>query len=191
MIEGEHYSDTNFSVDFFPSIFDEEDAIDWAKHFEYHLHRIDPSTTSSHRRTCLLFGEVPKYVVKYFGQTFERKVLPWDTIPGLLDIKSYIEDICQETFTVCAVQCYRDGKVGINPHRDKEMKPGTKIAGLSFGQERELILTNIYNKKWIDIPLRNGSLYVLLPPTNDKWLHSIPKDKSTNSRISLTFRNYY
>lgn len=43
----------------------------------------------------------------------------------------------------------------------------------------------------INISLSPSSLYVMNPPTNQNWLHSIIKDnKIGNSRISLTFRNY-
>lgn len=185
------YRDRNLDVDFYPSIFESEESSNWADHFATHLSNINPKAVTYNRRFCILCGNIPIYTVKYFGKTNHRNVLPWDTIPGLPDIKTYIEDICQETFTVCAVQYYKDGGVGISPHRDKEMITGTKIAGLSFGQEREFVLSSIHDSRQLSLNLGNGSLYIMKPPTNDKWLHSITKDETCSSyRISLTFRNY-
>jgi len=184
------YRERNFSFDFFPCIFGNEVAMNWGEHFANYLTNMNPKAVTYNKRFCVLCGSIPIYTVRYFGKTNHRQVLPWETIPGLPEIKSYIEDICKETFTVCAIQYYKDGGVGISPHRDKEMIAGTKIAGLSFGQERELVLSSIYDNRELKVSLSNGSLYVMNPPTNDKWLHSITKDDSLSYRISLTFRNY-
>lgn len=184
------YSDINLSVDFYPHVFPDESGKDWAKYIEQYLIELNPKTIHYNKRCCTFFGTIPVYTVKYFGKTAHRKVYPWDTIPGLMEIKEYIESICKETFTVCAIQYYKNGAVGINPHRDKEMVTGTKIAGLTFGQNRTLILTSCNGSKQYKINLGNGSLYIMNPPTNDKWTHCIPKDDTTQPRISLTFRNY-
>lgn len=60
------------------------------------------------------------------------------------------------------------------------------ICGISIGQTRTLSMykyNNILNQ-----PLKNGSLYLLLPPTNNFYSHAIEKDDSIGLRYSLTFR---
>ena len=126
------------------------------------------------------------YDIKFRNGTVNRKAIEWT--PELLTLKKLIEEQVKETFTICVVQYYPCGKVGINPHKDKEMKKGTIICGLSLGQERKLKMEKSSEKYEFDLP--SGSLYVMKPPTNDNWTHSIEKDDSVNSRVSLTFRNY-
>ena len=84
---------------------------------------------------------------------------------------------------------YPSGNVGIGRHRDREMG-GRTIACLSFGADRTLTLTpfKYLHEKERRYALPSGSLYVLLPPTNVHWMHSIEKDNTTIARISLTFR---
>lgn len=132
------------------------------------------------------------YTVTIWGKTMNRKVLHWDKLPYLLTLKDKLTKLTGQKYTVCYIQRYPSGKVGINPHRDKEMVTGTSICGISIGEKRTLSMQRIHkgiNKK-TDILLTNGSLYILKPPTNQYWTHCIEKDNSKNPRISLTFRNY-
>ena len=99
-----------------------------------------------------------------------------------------VEEITNEKYNICVIQRYPSGKVGIKKHRDKEMKLGTTISGLSLGATRKLKLE--YYDKNIEKDLLSGSLYVLNPPTNSYYTHCIEKDSTTEPRISLTFRNY-
>ena len=143
------------------------------------------------KRVCKLFGnEDIVYTVTYFGKTSTKTVYPW--FESLLKIRDKISAETGEKYTVCAIQMYPNGNVGINPHRDKEMIKGTMICGLSIGSTRTLSMTKGFAKtKEIDIKLNSGSLYILKPPTNDIWAHCIKKDlKSSGVRYSLTFRNY-
>jgi hypothetical protein len=141
------------------------------------------------RRSTFTFGDPGLvYTIKFpSGKTSYRPVSPWS--PELLDIKKKLEILSDaETYTICVVMFYPNGSVGINPHRDKEMIKGTQICGISLGQTRTLRM--IKENKKVNVHLSSGSLYIFRPPTNDKWAHSIVKDKSINPRISLTFRNY-
>lgn len=187
------YVRDNLNVDFYPSLLNKELSDLW---FTYLLQYI-PVTG---RRKATLFGDDNLiYTVTYNGETSHRPVLSWLSIPGLLELKNLIEALTKERITVCILQCYPDNNVGINPHRDKEMGPGTKICGLSLGATRTLSLTRSGHEP-LNISLPSGSLYIMNPPTNDKWLHSIPKVSETlkrkqinpqdNIRFSLTFRNY-
>jgi hypothetical protein len=145
------------------------------------------------RRFNRTFGdEGLVYRIKFGGYSgrpirrVERKAEPWDTIPMLGKLRDMIQTVTKSVFTYCVVQYYPCGKVGIKPHRDKEMTPGSVIAGLSLGVRRTLRMS--YNEIDIDISLGTGSLYIFYPPTNDFWTHSILTDDKETSRISLTFR---
>jgi alkylated DNA repair dioxygenase AlkB len=69
------------------------------------------------------------------------------------------------------------------------MKPGTIIASVSLGTTRVMTFEN---KSGLHaIPLVSGSLCLIMPPTNDKWSHSIALDKRCQGgRISIIFRYY-
>lgn len=141
------------------------------------------------RRQTYLFGEKDiEYTVTIGGKATEYKTTSWDQLPILIPIKKLIEQVTGDKYTVCVIQYYPNGATGIKPHRDKEMKPGTTIAGLSLGQTRTLSLFR-YGQT-IPIQLHPGSLYIFHPPTNDYWSHSIVTDSTKCPRISLTFRNY-
>ncbi len=129
------------------------------------------------------------YSVNIFGKTISKTVIDWKRLKCLIPIRDKISALTGCKCNVCYIQRYPCGKVGIKPHRDKEMTHGTSICGLSLGQTRVLSMLKYPNKK-TDINLPPGSLYVLNPPTNDYWAHSIEKDESKGVRISLTFRDY-
>ncbi len=160
------------------------------------------------KRTAWLFGDDFNYQVETKNYTMDTRPEPW--LSCLIPIKEKLEKFIyiqygdHVKFNVCVIQQYPNGKFGINPHRDKEMMPGTMICGISLGQQRNIVMSkyktevlgqqrNIVMSKYktevLTQPLKNGSLYVLLPPTNDFYAHSIPKDDSLGVRFSLTFRN--
>lgn len=144
------------------------------------------------KRVCKLFGnEDVVYNVTYFGKTSTKPVFPW--FESLIRIRDRITAETGQIYTVCAIQMYPNGNVGINPHRDKEMVKGTMICGLSIGAKRTLSMTKGFTttEKEHQLKLNSGSLYILKPPTNDVWAHCIKKDtKNNGARYSLTFRNY-
>lgn len=147
----------------------------------------------TYKRKALLFGNADlQYSVTYRGKTSIRKVTDWNNLSDITEIKDKIKIITGMDPTVCILQWYPNGKIGIDAHRDKEMKPGTKIAGVSFesNNDNPRILSFSNGKGSIKFPLTSGSLYVMNPPTNDMWTHSIQCSESANSRISLTFRDY-
>jgi alkylated DNA repair dioxygenase AlkB len=144
----------------------------------------------------------------------------WNKFPLLLVFKNLVSKITCQEYNFCVLQRYPNGGVGINPHRDNEMcfsmdkhkssKEESKvetpknhtynhaysIAGLSFGCPRVLGMVPPKNYKCGTerILLKPGSLYVMNPPTNDVWQHSIEKmdvedENYDKVRFSLTFRN--
>lgn len=174
----------DLDVDYYPNFLNEELANAWYQLLE----SIFPMDNS---RTSMIFGnEGLIYRVSYRGNTTETEVLPWSDLPGLFELKNLIERVIDQKITVCVIQKYPNGKVGINPHRDKEMVAGTRIAGVSVGAPRSIEFTKL-NQEPVCIKLGSGSLYVMNDPTNQRWLHCIRKDsKIKNPRYSFTFRDY-
>lgn len=127
------YRDYDFNLDYYDSILSEEECNKWAKYLEYYLLNINPKIITGNRRIGTIFGTGETYAVKYFGKVSHRKVWPWETIPSLLELKTYVESICEEKFTICLVQYYKNGSIFITPHRDNVLLKNVKISGLSFG----------------------------------------------------------
>lgn len=141
----------------------------------------------SKKRNKCMYGSIPHYRVSYRGQEMLENVIDWNEMPYLRDLSQLLTSFTGQIYHVCVIQLYNNGEVGILPHRDKEMKMGTIITSLSLGTNR--IMRFELNGKVIDIPLNNGTLCLIDPPTNDYWSHSILKDNSNTSRMSLIFRN--
>lgn len=177
--------DGGLKVDFFMQYLTKAEADNVFRHLESSL-----EWYSSTRRQKYTFGDSGlKYVIYFSNGVKSYETVPWANLPVLLELKERLEKVVGHTFTTCVVQRYPKGRVGIKRHRDKEMKPGTTIVGLSVGATRYLELSmgdRVYN---IDLP--HGSVYILRPPTNDWWAHAIPPDDTVSGvRYSLTFRNY-
>lgn len=180
--------DTNFKVDYVDSFLSEGHS----RELYNELILLFPKLS---RRVSKTFGdEGLSYTVKFRDASVVRKAQPW--LPSLLKVKEKLERHMMDTyqsninFNVCVVQVYPSGKYGIAPHRDKEMTAGTHICGISIGQSRVLDMAKWKTEPLQSITLSNGSLYVIIPNTNNHYSHSIRKDDSAGTRISLTFRNY-
>lgn len=107
----------------------------------------------------------------------------------LSDLASKLSLKTNDTYNTCVLQYYANQKVGIQPHRDKEVVGHNVITSLSVGATR--IMRFEKNGIIHDIALTNGSLCVIYPPTNEKWLHSIVcENTQKDPRISLVFRNH-
>lgn len=141
------------------------------------------------KRIKAIYGDIREYSFTMYGKPVKTRVQPWSELPCLYDISKTLERITGQVYNVCVIQYYKNGEVGIKPHRDKEMKSGTIIASVSLGETRTMRFEKGRDVKDFELP--DGTLFLIHPPTNDKWLHSIPTDKTTRPRISLVFRNFY
>lgn len=188
-------------VDFYPSFLSPEETEALFRHLERNVTWTNTITES--RRVNQNYGEpgvayqiTVGYKRKNGPVTIRREVQPWGPETGapgavLWAIKERLVALTGSQYNYVVVQRYPNGRVGINPHRDKEMAPGTDICGISLGSTRTLTLSppNWVRESPLQLSLIPGSLYVLKPPTNDHWAHSIEKDASIDQpRISLTFR---
>ena len=142
---------------------------------------------SNKRRNNQTYGDAGlKYEIHWYGKTTVRIAQPW--LECLLPYKKKLENLTKQEYNVCVIQFYPNGKIGIKPHRDREMTAGTQIACLSLLTKRTLQMAR--KEKIIDIPILPDSLYILYPPTNDFYSHSILVDNTEEPRMSITFRNY-
>lgn len=189
------YYRRDLELSFYPHLLSPELAAGWFDYLEGFL-------AQEPRRTTVLLGDPGIiYTIRYRDEERHRMVIPWDQIPALFELKTLIEEVTHQRYTVCVIQRYPNGSIGIGPHRDKEMVSGTRIVGLSLGATRTLEFTRPdlnpgvvsipTELESLQLPLPPGSLYVMHPPTNQKWRHSILRaSKMIGPRISLTFRTY-
>lgn len=142
-------------------------------------------------RSRKLFGdEGLVYNVTYQNKTSYTKTTPWHVFPDLLIVKEQLEKTTNIVYNFCAIMMYANENVVIKAHRDKEIPINAQISGISLGSTRRMKLTKIKGSETKELILLHGSLYQLLPPTNDFWLHEIlPETHYTDVRFSLTFRN--
>ncbi|KAJ9200375.1 hypothetical protein DTO021D3_8167 [Paecilomyces variotii] len=141
--------------------------------------------------------------------------------PAVDHIRAVVEPILGHPLNHVLIQLYRDGQDRISEHSDKtlDIVRGSFICNVSLGAQRVLILrtkasgisstasqtsgddADIASRKSQRVPLPHGSLFILGPETNQRWLHGIRPDKRPESektaeerafggeRISLTFRH--
>lgn len=192
----QEYSDENLKIRVYPNFLKYEDCKNLYHYItmnaRFHHSHFTQKGVLSKRRNKVIYGSIPYYSITYKGQTHRTDVYNWDEMPIIKNMAKILKEFTGQEYHVCVIQFYNNGEVGIEKHRDKEMKPGTIITSLSIGDTRTMRFEQITNSsfsKVIDIPLANGKLCLIDPPTNDFWLHSIPKDTTIGPRISLIFRN--
>lgn len=151
---------------------------------------ITKSGKPSKKRNKCIYGSISYYSAVFRGKTLNTKVYNWSRFPILEELANTFSKLTNDNYNTCVLQYYANNHVGINPHRDKEVTNKDVITSLSIGSTRIMRFERgdqIYN-----IELPNGSLCVIYPPTNNKWLHSIVTENITkDERISLVFRNHH
>ncbi len=138
------------------------------------------------RLTCFYASNAKPY--SYSGITMK----PYEFTSQILEIKKKIDRVLKTEFTSCLINLYRDGKDSNGWHADNEKELGANplIASVSFGAERLFKMKHkTKNMLKQDILLTPGSLLIMSGPTQNHWLHQIPKTrKKVGERINLTFR---
>ncbi|GBL95041.1 DNA oxidative demethylase ALKBH2 [Araneus ventricosus] len=127
---------------------------------------------------------VPRQVSAYGDEnltyTFSGNTLPTEPlIPILIKILKEANKFLKEvSFNYMLINRYKDGHDKIGSHKDneKDMDPDSSIVTFSFGAERTMIFKRP-NFNTVKILLKNGSVLVMNPPTNEFWYHEIPREK--------------
>ncbi len=187
-----NYSRPQLDIDYYPAFLSPTEVNEIWTQLDSHLNF---TTNVKHKRTTYIYGQPNlTYTIEFKGQSFKRQAIDWQTLPILQTLRNRIAKLTGQEANFCVIQYYPTGRVTMQPHRDKEITPGTSICGLSLGSIRTLHLDP---PRWwgktqeidrLSLNLGQGSLYVLNPPTNDCWAHSIDKSDSQFPRLSLTFR---
>ncbi|CAL1293182.1 unnamed protein product [Larinioides sclopetarius] len=136
--------------------------------------------------------KVSAYGDKNLTYTFSGNTLPTKPlIPIVVRILKEANKFLKDgSFNYILINRYKDVQDKIGSHRDNEtdMDPNSSIVTFSFGAERTMIFKRS-NFNSVKIPLKNGSVLAMNPPTNEFWYHEIPREKRIKDfRISLTFR---
>ncbi|GFY57136.1 hypothetical protein TNIN_267971 [Trichonephila inaurata madagascariensis] len=90
----------------------------------------------------------------------------------------------------CVVIQYTNGLdwIGLQRDNEKDLNPDYPIVCYCFGATRDIIFKREGYEK-VTIPLTDGSVLIMCPPTHEFWHHDIPiRRKVKDTRISLTFR---
>jgi len=116
---------------------------------------------------------------------------PQTCIPELESIWTRVEEATNSKYNFVLVNRYNDGSHSLGWHSDQasNLVPDSSIASISLGQPRVFQFKRKDNTHHVSQILDNGSLLVMNYQTQDHYLHRVPKDKSTKSRINLTFRH--
>jgi alkylated DNA repair dioxygenase AlkB len=116
---------------------------------------------------------------------------PQNWTPELLKLREKIEKFLGSTFNSCLLNLYHNGGEGVGWHSDdeKELAQDASIASISLGGERKFAFRHKREALNTTLFLKNGSLLVMHPPTQEFWKHSLLKTRShIGPRINLTFR---
>ncbi len=127
---------------------------------------------------------------EYTYSKITKKAQLWT--PELMLLKTRIEEKSGETFNSCLLNLYPSGKEGMGWHSDaeKDLKPNSTIASLSFGAVRKFEFRHKKTKRTVSIILEHGSALLMKDCTQTHWHHRLPTARHVESlRINLTFRN--
>lgn len=111
--------------------------------------------------------------------------------PTLAALRRLVEDAGGVAFNSVLCNLYRDGADSMGWHADDEPSLGPRpvLASLSLGGARRFLVRHRSTKATSELLLESGSLLVMSGPSQDEWLHCVPKTpKPCAPRINLTFR---
>ena len=150
--------------------------------FKENIVKLGGKEFRSERLTCYC-GDVKTH--NYSGVVHE--VEPW--YPLLHDVRVMIQNSINTCVNAALVNYYEDGTKYINPHSDTGLTGDSVVACLSLGQERKFKVDAKDQSKSITIDMQHGDLVVMKGPiVQQKYKHSVTKDKSVSPRISITYR---
>ncbi len=114
-----------------------------------------------------------------------------DFLPELKTIIDQLKPVIGFEANNCLINYYADGsaKMGYHSHQTDILEPGTGIAIVSVGATRTLKFRNINEPELFRCyELTAGSLVYMSQEIQSQWQHAIPKSRTDQGRMSLTFR---
>ncbi len=181
-------------VDYWPSFLSPKEAkqllqcslqLEWQQHQMKILGRV-----TNLPRLEMFVGDSQDFEYLYSGQV-SLKAQPWPT--WLKEIRDRIEMTTGYSYRVAVGNYYRDGQDSIGYHSDDEphLGPEAAIASLSLGATRRFLIkpktrSGVKAKSY---DLTHGSLLLMGPGCQEKWVHAVPKtQRNVSVRINWTFR---
>lgn len=143
------------------------------------------------RLTCWMADPGCDY--RYSG--LQQEAQPW--LPSLLELRQQLSELCGHPLNSLLLNLYRDGGDAMGCHADDEpeLDPEAAIVSLSLGAARALRFKPkprsplAHGSAPVAIELGHGDLLLMDPPTQQHWLHELPRRKRVQQpRINLTFR---
>ena len=132
--------------------------------------------------------------VSYRYSAQRHQALPWPDV--LCAVRRQLRLDFDLDFNSALLNYYRDGDDSMGWHSDDEPELGAApaIASLSLGDSRDFRFRPFPGRHQAGSPthtvtLENGSLLLMLPPTQEFWQHSLPRRARRGPRINITFRN--
>ena len=126
-----------------------------------------------------------KYHRKDFSESVNLIRARFETLEGSNGIFS------NRYFNTCILNYYPNARSGFRLHTDymKNLEDPMIIATVSFGTTREMRLHFRPTKEEYKVPLTSGSMLLMGPHIQRKWLHGIDRNDGTSGdRLSLSFR---
>jgi len=143
------------------------------------------------RLTCWMADPGARY--RYSG--LDQTPSPW--LASLLLLRQQLAALCGHDFNALLLNRYRDGQDAMGCHADDEpeLVPSASIASISLGVSRSLRFKPKSRSLLaaghapLSLELGHGDLLVMDPPTQQHWLHELPRRRRVSqTRINLTFR---
>lgn len=143
------------------------------------------------RLTCWMADPGCRY--RYSG--IEQQPVPW--LDCLVLLRQQLETLCGHELNALLLNHYRDGLDAMGCHADDEpeLDPDASIVSLSLGATRSLRFKPKPRSALaagcdpLSLELGHGDLLVMDPPTQQHWLHELPRRRRVSTaRLNLTFR---
>ena len=139
-------------------------------------------------RLTAWYGD-PAATYRYSGLQLEP--LPW--LPVLQRLREQVEAAAETRFNSVLLNLYRTGQDSMGYHADNEpeLGPAPVIASLTLGATRTFRFKPRPGVAAgaLSLPLTSGSLLLMRGPTQQNWLHALPKTaRPVGPRLNLTFR---
>lgn len=169
----------------------------WVRRGEFREYKTDELAAECglEQLTAVMGGRaipVPRLEAWYGDRPYRfggREVKPQPAPPEVVELGGAVEGLTGERFSACFVNYYRDGSDWIPWHADDDHWIGPVIASISFGATRRFCLRrkNDHRAK-VEGYLAHGDVLLMKAGCQREWEHSVPRSKTTEPRLSLTFR---
>lgn len=111
--------------------------------------------------------------------------------PIVEEMRAALSERYDVEFTSCGCNLYRDGNDSVAWHGDRIGRDvvDPRVAIVSVGEPRKLLLRPIGGGESRRFDLGHGELFVMGGSSQRTWQHAVPKVANAGPRMSITFRH--